>query len=81
LVAIVDGGPKIISWIVDGVLCDGGQRWQYGWARFSPQLYNLNTAGQVRIAPAGTIQIKNLRVYNRYLRTSEAVAHFTAGPR
>jgi len=35
---IVDGGPKIITFVVDGRLCDGGQDRQFGWGRFNPQL-------------------------------------------
>ena len=31
LVVIVDGGPKIISFIVDGVFCDGQDFRQFGW--------------------------------------------------
>jgi len=47
IVAIVDG-PKIVTFVIDGKLCDGGE-------------------------------ILRLRMYNRYLRTSEAVAAFRAG--
>ena len=36
VVAIVDGGPKIITFVVDGRLCDGGDFRQFGWGRFNP---------------------------------------------
>ena len=32
---IVDGGPKIISFVIDGVFNDGGDVRQYGWARLN----------------------------------------------
>jgi hypothetical protein len=32
---IVDGGPHIIMFVIDGVLCDGGEGRQFGWGRFS----------------------------------------------
>ncbi|MEN8255920.1 MAG: exo-alpha-sialidase, partial [Verrucomicrobiota bacterium] len=32
---VVDGGPKTISFIVDGKFCDGGEYRQFGWGRFS----------------------------------------------
>jgi hypothetical protein len=38
LAVSVDGGPKIISFVVDGVLHDGGEARQFGWGRYSPHL-------------------------------------------
>jgi hypothetical protein len=72
----VDGGPKIIIYVIDGVLCDGGEDRQFGWGRFSP---TLRTPQGARMMQMGTA-VKSLRIYNRALRTSEAVAHFRAGP-
>jgi BNR repeat protein/concanavalin A-like lectin/glucanase superfamily protein len=77
VVASADAGPRIITFVIDGVLCDGGAQRQYGWGRWNGTLGDVTGAGQLRIGPA----IRQLRLYNRYLRTSEAVAHFTAGPR
>ncbi len=42
VVAIVDGGPKIITFVVDGKLNDGGDHRQFGWGRFNPNLYHAN---------------------------------------
>jgi hypothetical protein len=107
LVVVVDGGPKIISFIVDGVLCDGGDFRQYGWGRFNPHLrhvhnedirnvvapgnsatspeavrFDATQASQpetIHIAPHMQGAITLLRVYNRYLRTSEAISNYKAG--
>jgi hypothetical protein len=79
VVYIVDGGPKIISVLVDGVLCDGGTHRQYGWGRFPEQLGDINGPNQLEIAPGFDGQVKYLRIYNRPLRTSEAVGNFRAG--
>ena len=82
VVITVDGGPKIITFVVDGVLCDGGDDRQFGWGRFSPNLRAPNPdngasgSPQLKIAPA----VGSLRIYNRALRTSEAVGNFHAGP-
>ncbi len=76
---IVDGGPKVISFVVDGVLCDGGSTCIYGWGRFSPELKSVSGSSRLRVAPALARELKRLRVYDRYLRTSEAVANFHAG--
>ena len=75
VVITVDGGPKIITFVVDGVLCDGGDERQFGWGRFSPTLRTPNGAATLKIAPA----VKSLRIYSRALRTSEAVGNFHAG--
>ena len=83
VVIIVDGGPKIISFVVDGVLCDGGDQRQFGWGRFSPNLRAPNPdpgpePGRkpgLRLGPS----VNSLRIYNRALRTSEAVGNWRAG--
>jgi hypothetical protein len=76
VVITFDGGPKIITFVVDGVLCDGGTERQFGWGRFSPTLRSANGAAKLKLAPA----VRQLRLYSRALRTSEAVANFRAGP-
>ena len=76
IVITVDGGPKIITFVVDGVLHDGGHTRQFGWGRFSPTLRSANGAPQLRLAPA----LRQIRIYTRALRTSEAVGNFRAGP-
>lgn len=75
LAVIVDGGPKIIMFVVDGVLCDGGEFRQFGWGRFSPHLRSVNGGSTLRVAPC----VKALRIYNRALRVSDAVGNFQAG--
>ena len=57
------------------MLCDGGDQRQFGWGRFSPTLRTPNGAATLKIARA----VKSLRIYNRPLRTSEAVGNFHAG--
>ncbi len=69
LVIIVDRAASIVSFVVDGRLCDGGETCQYGWQR-------LPAIGCV----FGDIPIKlhasvtAVRIYERPLRTSEALA-------
>ncbi|HEO71084.1 MAG TPA: hypothetical protein ENN80_07460 [Candidatus Hydrogenedentes bacterium] len=75
IVATVDGGPKLITFVVDGALCDGGEQRQFGWGRFPAELGDVNGAATVKRATA----VKRARVYGRYLLTSEAVANFRAG--
>ena len=73
---IVDGGPAIVSFVIDGKLCDGGGERQFGWGRFSPYLLSLQGGPSLRLAADALL---HLRVYNRALRTSEAVAAWRHG--
>ena len=75
VVITVDGGPKIITFVVDGALCDGGDQRQFGWGRFSPTLRAPIGSPTLKVGEA----VRSLRIYNRALRTSEAVANFRAG--
>lgn len=79
IAVVVDGGPKIITFIIDGNLCDGGEARQFGWGRFSPNLRHINGEKAVKIAPNFKGELKRLNIYNRYLRTSEAVGNYKAG--
>jgi hypothetical protein len=76
---IVDGGPKIITWVVDGVFNDGGAVRQYGWGRFPATLGNVNGAASAKRAPLLFGELGTVRIYGRYLRTSEAVGNWRAG--
>ncbi len=73
---IVDGGPKIISVVVDGKLCDGDEVRQYGWGRFPWNLRDVNGSARAILAPTLRGDLKILRLYDRQLRTAEAVANY-----
>lgn len=75
---IVDAGPDIVTFVVDGKLCDGGDARQFGWGRFSPYLMSLQGGPSLNLAADALL---HLRVYNRALRTSEAIAAFRHGLR
>ncbi len=79
IVAVVDGGPKIISFVVDGKFCDGAELRQFGWGRYNPNFYDLNGEEQLKIAPNFKGEIKKMRIYERVLRTAEAIGNFRAG--
>jgi hypothetical protein len=102
LVFIVDGGPKIVSFVVDGKFNDGGESRQFGWGRYSPNLRDVNASvlpgldlsdmqkpadqpsrkggpQALRIGPNLDGEILSVRIYDRYLLTSEAIGNFRAG--
>ena len=66
---IVDGGPKLILFVINGVLCDGGEERQFGWGRYNPNIQHLNGADEVRLAGCVT----EAALYSRALRVSEAI--------
>jgi hypothetical protein len=74
---VVDGGPKIISFMVDGRLNDGGDARQFGWGRFHPNLQSVNGTATLSVGRS----VERLRIYNRYLRTSEAIGAWRASLR
>ena len=69
--AIVDNGPKIITWLVDGRLCDGGESRQYGWSRYDRYFGLLFIGDTAKTLPGNVL---GLRFFGRPLTTSEAVA-------
>ena len=79
IAVIVDGGPRIISYVIDGQFNDGGATRQFGWGRFPKELGDVNGAAEARVAPRIFGEMRGLRIYDRYLRTSEAVGNYRAG--
>jgi hypothetical protein len=73
VVIMVDGGPKTIAFVIDGVLCKGGHR-QFGWGRFRPDFRDPNSAEDLRTGGAEKASIEALKIYDRPLRVSEAIA-------
>ena len=79
VVVNVDGGPKIMSFVVDGRLCDGGDHRQFGWGRFSPHLRHATGSGALRVGPGLAGEVSVLRIYDRCLGISDAVGNYRVG--
>ena len=73
---VVDGKAHVLSTIIDGRLCDGGKDRQYGWGKYSHSLGNINSLGKLHILSQCDASIETLRIYGRYLRTSECIANY-----
>lgn len=80
VVVIVDGGPKIITFVVDGILNDGGALREYGWGRFPHELGDVNGVSHAQLAPKLLGRLRAFRIYDRALRTSEAVGNSRVRP-
>lgn len=75
---IIDVGPRVILYVFDGRLQDGGEERQFGWGRLSSDLQGVNGAREFRVSPDGGITIHGLRIYDRPLMVSEAVGNYRA---
>jgi hypothetical protein len=70
-----DFSAAVIAVVADGVFCDGGAARQYGWGRLPLEMGDVKGAFQAALAPA----VKGVRLYDRALRTTEAIGNFRAG--
>ena len=75
----VDGRANVATMVVDGILCDGGRERIQGWWRLNPFLGDINGEGCGMVGEGLRGRVLRLRVYDRYLRTSEAIANYGAG--
>ncbi len=74
VVATLDAHPKIGTMVVDGQVCDGGEAREFGWKRFDKVPRDVRGGAVLKVSP----KLNTLRIYGRYLRTSEAVSNFNA---
>ena len=86
---VVDSGPHIVSFVVDGRFCDGGGKHQFGFARFSEALKGINAREPISVYSATPEElaasgetlcvfsdaITDLKVYYRALMTCEAIGN------
>jgi len=75
--AVADGGPRIATLMVDGVLCDGAGQQDFGWGWF-PSLGSVRGASRMAVAPDYGGTIESSRLYDRMLTTSQLVGAFRA---
>ncbi len=76
---IVDLAPGIVSCLVDGRLQDGKGVRQFGWGRITTPPAEINGKGKIAWSDA----VDRLLVFDRYLRTSEAIqllSRYHSGP-
>ncbi len=75
VVVVVDGGPKLISFIANGAFQDGGKFRQFGWGRFGKELRHANGSTNLKVSK----EVESLRIFARILRTFEARYYFALG--
>lgn len=76
IVFVVDGMANIISIVVNGKLCDGGRYRFTGWSRINPDIDHVDGMHQLSLLSGFNGKIEKIRIYNRYLLTSEAISNY-----
>jgi hypothetical protein len=66
------GGSRVVSFIVNGRFCDGGEYRQFGWQLFSPYFRHVNWCEPWEIGQSFNGKLSQLKVYNRIIMTAEA---------
>ena len=77
---LVDGGPKMVSFVVDGKLCDGGpdlKHWANGHHLFDPTFGDIGT--NVSAINVDTGIVVGGRCYGRLLYVTEVIGNWRAG--
>ncbi len=65
---IIDGGPHVIEFVIDGQLCTADDR-MFGFGRFNPFTQDINGKPELEIGSS----VKNLKFYDGLLRVSDIV--------
>jgi hypothetical protein len=76
---ILEGGPGLALFVVDGRLLDGGTELQQGWHRIQSDLPLPNAGLSVRTFPNESVRIQALRFYARPILVSEIIGNHRAG--
>lgn len=73
VVAIMDPGPRILMFVVDGILCDGGSALPQGWLRIADEV--ILPGRQATTVAFGRIKGERLglQLYGRAMWVSEAI--------
>ena len=78
IVFVVDGKANLITTIVNGKLCDGGRYRITGWSWFNTKINKVNVTGNLNILSDFNGEVREIRIYNCYLSTSEAISNYQA---
>ncbi len=76
---VADGGPDVITVVIDDRLCDGGEARQYGWGRIPHGMTDISGSKQWRVGDDIPGAVGPVRVYRRYLTTTECIGLWRAG--
>lgn len=69
---IVDGGPNVMMFVIDGLLNDGADQRRFGWGRLSPYLHDISGAASWIVHG----NVNTLNVYDRAIKVTEAIGNY-----
>ncbi|MBN2853435.1 MAG: hypothetical protein JXQ23_11935 [Clostridia bacterium] len=72
IAVVIDGGPRIISFIIDGRYNDGGEVREFGFGRFSPYFREANGAQTAEVSASARV----VKIYGVALMTSEVIGNY-----
>ena len=77
---IVDNGPRIIQFVIDGTVNNGRNFREYGWGRYTVNMkdFSFNNIETSKLAGESVNikgKISNLRLYNRPLMNTEIIGN------
>jgi len=75
---IIDGGPKLILMVTDGILNDGAGKRIYGYGRYNPWIYEVNGLEEAKLG-CESIEVKKIRLYGRPLLVTEMIGNYRCG--
>ncbi len=75
ITVIADGASGIISFVINGLFCDGGDLRDYGFGRIDPDMKNIAGKGYFSCSERAS-GISLVRFYDRYIRTNDAVGNY-----
>lgn len=68
---LVDNGPKLIVFVINGRVSDGGEERQFGWGRYNPNLVNLEGTSEAQLAAS----VAKAALHPHALRVGACVRH------
>ncbi|MBK9391655.1 MAG: hypothetical protein IPN68_16255 [Bacteroidetes bacterium] len=76
----IDNGPKIIQFIIDGIVCNGNQSRQFGWGRYTLEMKDFSPAslfiGKLLKRDENISgRVHHLRIFNRAILNTEAIGN------
>lgn len=74
----VDAQAKVITFVINGDLWDGGKR-AFGYTRFDQYLYDINGESKVSFSKTFPGKIKFFRLYDHCIGTTDAIGNYRYG--
>ncbi len=72
---LCDAGPRVLIYVIDGIVCDGDEVRGRGWGRLPDGLHDLESE-KMHVGHNLSGVIKQMKIYDRALRISEVISNY-----